>query len=141
MNEPPRDPLLPVAQALARVVAGLEPTEPQDSPLGQAAGRVLAQDLAATLTQPPFDASAMDGYAVRAADIGTTPCELGVIGQAAAGHPFSGSLKAGEAVRIFTGAPVPEGADTIVIQEDTELDDDCVTVLEGADKGAFVRPR
>ncbi|MDH3581994.1 MAG: molybdopterin molybdotransferase MoeA [Hyphomicrobiales bacterium] len=141
MNETPRDPLLPVAEALSRVVAGLEPTGSQEIPLGQASGRVLAQDLAATLTQPPFDASAMDGYAVRAADIGTLPCDLNVIGQAAAGHPFSGPVSAGEAVRIFTGAPVPDGADTIVIQEDTERNGDNVTVLEGANKGAFVRPK
>ena len=84
--------------------------------LNAASGRVLAEDLAATLTQPPFDASAMDGYAVRGADIAKLPATLKLIGESLAGCGFEGSMKEGEAVRIFTGAPVPKGADSIVIQ-------------------------
>jgi molybdopterin molybdotransferase len=136
-----RDTLLPVAEALARVLDGAEAVGAETVPLDEAAGRVLAADLAAKLTQPPFDSSAMDGYGVRAADVGKVPCDLNVIGTAAAGHPFAGSVGAGEAVRIFTGAPVPEGADTIVIQEDTRSDGETVTVLKTASRGAFVRRR
>ncbi|MGI9382752.1 MAG: molybdopterin molybdotransferase MoeA, partial [Methyloligellaceae bacterium] len=133
--------LLPVEDALARVTAGLEPLETETVPLPEAHARVLAEDVASNFTQPPFDASAMDGYAVRVDDIGTPPCELAVIGEAAAGHAFSGAVGAGEAVRIFTGAPVPPGADSIVIQEDAERDGNTVRVLEGAEKGAWIRPR
>ena len=133
--------MLSVEEAAARVVAGLALTDTQEIPLEDAAGRVLAQDLAATLTQPPFNASAMDGYAVRAEDIASIPCDLQVIGEAAAGHPFAGAIQTSETVRIFTGAPVPEGADTIVIQEVTEISGSTVTILEGANMGAFVRPR
>lgn len=133
--------LLPVAEALARVLDGIAPTQPEAVPLEEAAGRVLAEDIAARVTQPPFDASAMDGYAVRAEDAASAPRDLRVIGQAAAGHPFPGAVNAGEAVRIFTGAPLPAGTDAIVIQEDTRADGDTVTVLESAPQGNFVRPR
>jgi molybdopterin molybdotransferase len=112
--------LLAVAEALARVTAGLVPLEAERVPLDQAHGRRLAEDLAAGLTQPPFDASAMDGFAVRAKDVASLPATLRLIGESAAGHGYAGSVGAGEAVRIFTGAPVPEGADTIVIQEDVD---------------------
>ena len=112
--------LLSVAEALARVTQGLEPLDAERVALEQARGRVLAEDLAARLTQPPFDASAMDGYAVRAADVATLPATLRLIGEALAGRGFDGEVGQGEAVRIFTGAPVPKGADTIVIQENTE---------------------
>ncbi len=136
-----QDALLPVADALARVLDGLETTNAESIPLEDAAGRILAEDVTATLTQPPFDASAMDGYAVRAEDVATVPCALVLIGQAAAGHPFSGEVKSGEAVRIFTGAPLPRGADTVIMQENTQAGSDGVTILEGADRGNFVRPR
>lgn len=136
-----RDPLLPVADALSRVLDGVETTDAQAIPLQEAAGRILAVDLKATLTQPPFDASAMDGYAVRAEDVTSTPCTLKLVGAAAAGHPFSGRVASGETVRIFTGAPVPEGADTVIMQENTKSGDDGVSFLEGADEGNFVRPR
>ena len=126
--------LLPVEEALARVTAGI-------APLAEAHDRVLAEDVASNFTQPPFDASAMDGYAVRAPDIAALPCTLQVIGDAAAGHAFDGTVAAGQAVRIFTGAPVPPGADTIVIQEDTQRAGDAVTVLHGAETGDHVRPR
>ena len=97
--------------------------------------RTLAEPLAALLTQPPFDASAMDGYAVRAADVARLPATLALIGEAAAGHPFAGRVGAGQAVRIFTGAPLPAGADAIVIQENarrTRAASGEVTVREGS---------
>ncbi len=98
--------------------------------------------LKAKLTQPPFDASAMDGYAVRAADVAAVPVSLKVMGASAAGHGFAGKAVPGEAVRIFTGAPLPEGADSIVIQEDTRPEPpDAVTILEAAVQGRHVRRR
>jgi molybdopterin molybdotransferase len=132
--------LLPVAEALARVTDGLEPLEAQRVPLAAARTRVLAEDLAARLTQPPFDASAMDGYAVRAEDVAVLPARLKLIGEAAAGSGFGGPVGAGEAVRIFTGAPVPVAADTVVIQENAEQAGDVVTVHE-AGPGRHIRPR
>jgi len=131
--------LLSVAEALARVTDGLDPLEPERVPLAEALRRVLAEDLAARLTQPPFDASAMDGYAVRAADVVALPARLAVIGEAAAGSGFGGKIGAGEAVRIYTGAPVPRGADTVVIQENTIAADGVVTVTEAA-PGRHIRP-
>ncbi len=133
--------LLSVAEAMAHVTADVEPLETERVALDEAHGRVLASDIAARLTQPPFNASAMDGYAVRSTDLGTLPCTLKVIGEAGAGHAFDGTVGTGQAARIFTGAPVPEGADTIVIQEDTTRDGDVVTVLEGAPAGTYIRPR
>ena len=132
--------LLSVAEALARVTQGLEPLESERVKLEQARGRVLAEDIAAHLTQPPFDASAMDGYAVRAADVATLPATLRLVGEALAGRGFDGEVKQGEAVRIFTGAPVPKGADTVVIQENTEAAPGVVTVKDAA-PGRHIRPR
>jgi molybdopterin molybdotransferase len=132
--------LLTVAEALARVTDGLAPLDAEAVPLDQAAGRVLACDLAARLTQPPFDASAMDGYAVRAADVASLPARLRLIGESTAGHRFGRVVEPGAAVRIFTGAPVPEGAETIVIQEDAEESDGVVLVRE-ATPGRHIRPR
>jgi molybdopterin molybdotransferase len=132
--------LLSVAEALARVTGGLEPLEAERVPLDKARGRVLAEALTARLTQPPFDASAMDGYAVRAEDVATLPATLRLIGESAAGHGFAGKVGSGEAVRIFTGAPVPKGADTIAIQENTDVADGVVTVKEAA-SGRHIRPR
>jgi molybdopterin molybdotransferase len=131
--------LLTVAEALSRVTRGLEPLEPERVPLEQARGRVLAEDIAAHLTQPPFDASAMDGYAVRAQDVRRVPADLAVAGESSAGTRFKGRLAAGQAVRIFTGAPLPAGADSIVIQENTTRDGPTVTVLEPVREGRFVR--
>ena len=108
-------------------------------PLAECRGRTLAADIAALRTQPPFPASAMDGYAVRAADIAQVPAMLKVIGESAAGRRFAGDVKAGESVRIFTGAPVPEGADTILIQENTKADGATVTALESETLGRYVR--
>ncbi len=133
--------LLPVAEALGRILAGVAPTPAETVPVDEAGGRVLAADLAARLTQPPFAASAMDGYALSAADLASLPQRLTVIGQSAAGQGFSGALGRGEAVRIFTGAALPEGADTVVIQENAERDGDAVLIREGVEKGANVRGR
>jgi molybdopterin molybdotransferase len=134
------NPLLPVADALARVLASAaQPLSEEMVPLSQAQGRTLARDLAARRTQPPFPASAMDGYAVKGTDVASAPATLKVIGTSAAGHSFGGTLKAGEAVRIFTGAPVPDGADTVVIQENTSTGDGTVTVLEPGKPDANIR--
>jgi molybdopterin molybdotransferase len=132
--------LLPVREAVARVLAGVAPLGAETVPIADAAGRVLAIDLAANRTQPPFDASAMDGYALRGAEasLGAT---LRVIGMAAAGHGFPGTVGSGEAVRIFTGAPVPPGADTILIQEDAAREGDAIRVTEAATPGRHVRRR
>jgi molybdopterin molybdotransferase len=135
--------LLPVEEALKRLLDNTTPIAASESvPLTAADGRVLAEPVAARLTQPPFDASAMDGYALRAADIATPGQRLKVIGESAAGHGFSGKVGSGETVRIFTGAPVPDGADTVLLQEDA-------TVLEGGfientfspAEGRHIRPR
>ncbi|TPP11051.1 gephyrin-like molybdotransferase Glp [Rhizobium glycinendophyticum] len=135
--------LLPVEDALARLLDGALPiSEAEGVPLHDANGRVLAADLAARLTQPPFNASAMDGYALRAQDAAETGAVLAVIGESAAGHAFSGNIGVGEAVRIFTGAPVPEGADSILLQEDAEkLDDGRIRTTFPVTHGRHIRPR
>lgn len=132
--------LMPVAEALEKLLSDVSPLESEQVPLDQANGRFLASPLASTRTQPPFAASAMDGYAIRHEDIGAGNATLTVIGEAPAGHGFSGAVAAGQTVRIFTGAPVPEGADTILIQENAQREGDRITVLENPPKGAFVRP-
>ncbi|MBE1711881.1 MULTISPECIES: gephyrin-like molybdotransferase Glp [Mesorhizobium] len=109
--------LVPIAEALERLLDGAAPLASESVALFEAVDRVLAEPLAALRTQPPFNASAMDGYAVRAADVASVPSKLSVIGMAPAGRGFDGSVGERQAVRIFTGAPLPEGADTIVIQE------------------------
>lgn len=135
--------LLAVEDAKARLAALTKPTKHVEMiPLAEATGRVLARDIVAHLTQPPFDASAMDGYALRAADVAEIGSELTVIGTAAAGHAFQGTIGAGEAVRIFTGAPVPAGADTILIQEDAEkLDGNRIRTTFAVTGGRHIRPR
>lgn len=124
--------MLSVAEAQAKVLEGLKPLASEQVPLGGALRRVLSSDIAAQRTQPPFDVSAMDGYAVRAQDVTALPARLKVVGTVAAGALFQGSVGKGEAVRIFTGAPVPKGATTIVIQENTQADGDTVRVVDGA---------
>jgi molybdopterin molybdotransferase len=132
--------MLSVAGARARIVAAFRPLGSEQVSLMNALGRVLAQDVAARVTQPPADVSAMDGYAVRAADVASVPARLRVVGQAPAGGSHDGAVGAGEAVRIFTGGPLPAGTDTIVIQEDTTAEGDQVVVREGAPRGTYVRP-
>lgn len=136
------DRALTVEEARDRIVAGLPPLPRiEQVPLLEAAGRVLAEPLKALRTQPPFNASAMDGYAIRAADVARLPATLTVIGESAAGHGFHKPLGPGEAVRIFTGAPIPDGADAIVIQENTRRDANRVTITEGEIDPSFVRPK
>src|SRR3954447_13368739 len=131
---------MPVSDALAAVLAGAEPLPEEMISLDQAYHRVLARDVAARRTQPPQAMSAMDGYAVRAADAATIDSQLTVIGEVAAGRPFTGTVGAGEAVRIFTGGVVPEGADAVVIQEDTVANGKRITVKEAAIAGRHIRP-
>jgi molybdopterin molybdotransferase len=133
--------LISVADALQRVLEHATPLPPEEVPLTEAAGLVLAYPLAARRTQPPADVSAMDGYAVRTVDVANAPVRLKVIGEVAAGRPFARTLAAGEAARIFTGGVVPDGADTIVIQEQTKRDGDHVAVEKAAPKGRHVRTR
>lgn len=126
-----------VSQALEHLMRDLPVMGAQQVPLHEAAGRVLANDIVALRTQPPFAASAMDGYAVRHADCGGP---IHIIGEAAAGHPFKDSVGVGQAVRIFTGAVVPDGADTILIQEDASREADTLSATEIPKPGAYVRP-
>lgn len=135
--------LMPVDDAKARLLEAASPvTGSETLPLAECDGRVLATDLPALLTQPPFDASAMDGYALRTADAPSIGSVLTVIGQAAAGHAFEGIVGQGETVRIFTGAPVPEGADTVLIQEDAELlDGGKIRTAFEVTIGRHIRPR
>jgi molybdopterin molybdotransferase len=131
--------MISVDEALARLVEPLESVPPEQISIADGLGRVLAEDVAARRTQPPFAVSAMDGYAVRTEDLAKVPVELQIIAEVPAGAGFGGHLDAGQAARIFTGAPLPTGADTIVIQENTERQDNRVRVLEGAPLGRYVR--
>ena len=131
--------LIPVEEALARILDGAAPLATEKVALPAALDRVLAEDLIPARAQPPFAASAMDGYAVRGADVAKAPATLKIVGEVPAGIVFSGKIGPGEAARIFTGAPLPEGADTIVIQEVAERQGDTVTVKETARPGAYVR--
>ena len=115
--------LLPVDEAIARIVAGVVPLGVETVSIDDALGRTLAEALVAKRTQPPFDASSMDGYAVRAVDVAKPPARLHVVGTVPAGSTFPGKVGPGEAVRIFTGAPMPDGADAVLIQENTEVPD------------------
>jgi molybdopterin molybdotransferase len=137
--------LMPVADALAAILAGADPLPEEIVALDAAFHRVLARDVAARRTQPPLAMSAMDGYAVRAADAADLSVRLKVIGEVAAGRPFERRLGAGEAVRIFTGGVIPEGADAVIIQEDTIReasggDGDRIAITEAAVKGRHIRP-
>jgi len=134
-----RSPLLSVREAHARVIAAFAPLPTEMVSIAEAAGRVLAVAPKARLTQPPAALSAMDGYAVRAEDVPAAPATLTLVGEAAAGGSYDHALKPGETVRIFTGGPLPMGADSIVIQEDTEAKGNRITVLEVPTPGRHVR--
>jgi molybdopterin molybdotransferase len=131
--------LMPVADALAAVLSGAEALPEEMVALDSAYKRILTRDLAALRTQPPQAMSAMDGYAVRAADVAAAGARLKVIGEIAAGRPFDRVLQPGEAARIFTGGVIPEGADTVVIQEDTVVKGDHVEITEAAVEGRHIR--
>jgi molybdopterin molybdotransferase len=131
--------LLPVADALHRVLEHATPLDIERLALMQCHGRVLAEDLRALRSQPPADVSAMDGYAVRVTDVQYVPTDLRVVGEVAAGRPFSGAIKTGEAVRIFTGGEMPTGGDAIVIQENTTRTGRMVIVTALPQAGRHIR--
>ena len=132
--------MISVEEARARIAAGLKPVAAEMVGLAQAHGRVLARPVLARLSMPPADVSAMDGYAVRAADMqpGTS---LRLIGEAPAGHPFAGRVGSGETVRIFTGSVIPDGADTVLIQENATASETAVQVNEPVAAGRHIRRR
>ena len=130
--------MITVDEARELLYALVAPTEVEHVPLDQAHGRVLAETVYATRSQPPFDASSMDGYAVKAVEV-DTGAMFRVIGEAAAGHGFSGTVGAGQAVRIFTGAPVPDGADFVVIQEDVRAEGDLITITDAPGSKTNIR--
>jgi molybdopterin molybdotransferase len=131
---------MPVTEALSAVLAGAEPLPEEMVALDAGYHRVLAHDLEALRTQPPQAMSAMDGYAVRAADAAQAGRRFNVIGEVAAGRPFDRKVGSGQAVRIFTGGVIPEGADAIVIQEDAEVDGHTITITEATSLGRHIRP-
>jgi molybdopterin molybdotransferase len=131
--------LLPVDDAIARITGSVVPLGVEDVPLAEALGRTLAAPLAAKRTQPPFPASAMDGFAVRAVDTERVPAELMIVGVSAAGHGFTGTLGPGEAVRLSTGAPMPEGSDAVLIKENAETNGDKVIAKQPATSGRHIR--
>ncbi|MCI5038800.1 MAG: molybdopterin molybdotransferase MoeA [Donghicola eburneus] len=130
--------MISVTEALERLFALVQPLSAETVPLAECGGRVLAETVYAQRTQPPFAASAMDGYAV-AGEVASGDV-LTVIGEAAAGHAFDGVVGRGQAVRIFTGAPIPSGATRVVIQEDVERSGDTITLQDNLDSGGHIRP-
>src|SRR5215475_2694215 len=133
--------IMAVAEALQRVLADARPLPAENVALDEALGRVLTDDVVALRTQPPAALSAMDGYAVRGSDVARAPVTLKVIGEVAAGHPFSGKIGPGEAARIFTGGMMPPGADTVVIQENATRQGDVVSIEKTATRGRNIRPK
>ncbi len=131
---------MPVAEALAAILHDSEPLDEEMAALDLAHHRTLSRDVAARRTQPPQAMSAMDGYAVRAADAAAVNTRLRVIGEVAAGRPFDRAIGAGEAARIFTGGVIPDGADAVVIQEDAVADGNSITITEAAITGRHIRP-
>ena len=132
---------LSVAEARSLILASAAPIrEIEQVPLHQSLGRTLGEGLVALRTQPPLAVSAMDGYAVQAEDLASLPTKLNLIGESAAGHGFDGTLKRGETVRIFTGAPVPDGADAILIQENAKAEGSAIEPLQSVAAGRFIRP-
>ncbi|MGI3210609.1 molybdopterin molybdotransferase MoeA [Roseovarius tibetensis] len=131
--------MISVSDALERLFALVATLDVEPVPLVEASGRVLAHDVAATRDQPPFAASAMDGYAIRD-DAAAPGARFAVIGEAAAGHGFGGAVRDGEAVRIFTGAPLPAGTDRVVMQEDVTVDGAWITLSQSLDPKDHVRP-
>ena len=130
--------MISVEEARTRILAGLRPTPAETVARANAWNRVTAAPILARLTQPPSDVSAMDGYALRAAD-GTLGATLTQIGAAPAGHPFPGTVGPGQIVRLFTGSVVPAGADAILLQEDATKDGDAITVNEAVAAGRHIR--
>jgi molybdopterin molybdotransferase len=131
--------MISVQEAQSIIRAGVNPLGAETVALPNALHRVLAEDPAARIAHPAYTVSAMDGYAVSSKDITSSPKALLVIGESAAGHPYPGALESGQAIRIFTGAHLPDGADTIVIQEDTDREGDTVIIKE-IESGRHIRP-
>ncbi|WP_420587006.1 gephyrin-like molybdotransferase Glp [Ruegeria sp.] len=131
--------MITVEEARALLFDLVSPLASEEVPLTDAAGRVLARDVSATRDQPPFAASSMDGYALKSAEV-ELHAMFKVIGESAAGRRFEGRVGAGQAVRIFTGAPIPEGADFVVIQEDTDRRGDLITITEEPGPKTNIRP-
>lgn len=131
--------MIPVAEARARILAQMPQMPAEWISIAEADGRVLAEPAIAQRTQPPADLSAMDGYAVLGTDVVSAGASLNCIGESAAGHAFDGEVKPGECVRIFTGAPLPPGTDTILIQEDTNVSGTTVVTTEALKTGTYVR--
>jgi molybdopterin molybdotransferase len=131
--------MISVEEAVTRVIAAFQPLPAEKVALAKAVGRALAEDAVARVNQPPHDVSAMDGYALRAADAAKPGAMLRVIGTAPAGRPFAGEVGNGEAVRLFTGSVVPKGADAIIIQENAKAKDDSVTFSVAATSGEHIR--
>jgi molybdopterin molybdotransferase len=131
--------MLSIDDALTKIRDSIAPVATEEVFVTAALGRVLAADVIAEVSHPPQAVSAMDGYAVRAEDVPKAPTTLRMIGEAAAGHVFSGSVGPGECTRIFTGGALPSGADTVIIQEDTETDGDQISMLEAPKPGQWVR--
>jgi molybdopterin molybdotransferase len=131
--------MISVNEALTRLLSGIVPVSTETVPLAQAASRVLAEPVAATRSQPPLPVSAMDGYAVRNADVTSLPVTLTQIGEIEPGAPFTNEIAPGTCVRIFTGAPVPDGYDTVALQENSEASADAITIREAGPKGRHVR--
>src|SRR5260221_10186297 len=134
----PQPAMISVDEARDRILAALHPMPAEIVALANAWNRVTAEPVIARLTQPPSDVSAMDGYALRAAD-GGLHASLRVIGAAPAGHPFEGAVGPGHTVRLFTGSVVPVGADAILLQEDAERSGDTVVVTEAVGAGRHIR--
>jgi molybdopterin molybdotransferase len=132
--------MISVEQAQSLIREGVSPLGEEVVSLSEALGRVLAESPAARIDHPAHTVSAMDGYAIRAADVPSLPSSLTVIGESAAGHPFEGHVSEGQAVRIFTGAQVPPGADTVVLQEDVDRDQDTINLRE-IEPGRHIRPK
>lgn len=130
--------MITVEAALAQIFDLVTPLPTEPIPLDQAAGRVMRSPVRAERDQPPFASSSMDGYAVR--DPARSGDQLRVVGEAAAGHAFSGAVEPGQAVRIFTGAPIPRGANRVIIQEDVTRKGDAITLHETLDPGPYIRP-
>ncbi len=132
--------LLSVDEALVRILQSAHSLgEPEIVPLAKARGRTLASDVVAKRTQPPIDVSAMDGYAVSWADFATPGVRLRLIGESAAGHGFDGIMKPGECVRIFTGAPLPQRADSILLQEDAIVENGLIGASQPPERGRHIR--
>ena len=132
--------MISAEEAQARILDAFTTLPAEEIALSEALGRVLAEDLTARRTQPPAAVSAMDGYAVRAADIAAAPVTLRQVGAVPAGASHDGALGPGECVRIFTGAPLPQGADAIVIQEDVEAGGEIIRIAAAVAAGTYVRP-